>query len=62
MGIKILNPRHIDVVEEGHLKRRTKRFIDWDVVQMQSVYNRYQGGLDIEDMQKLDLKFEGPVI
>ena len=62
MGINVLNPRHLDVVEDGHLKRKTKRYIDWDATQMQSVYNRYQGGLETEDLQSLNLKFEGPVI
>jgi hypothetical protein len=62
MGIETKNPIYVEVVEEGQTKRRSKRFIKWDPELMQKVYNRYQSGLDNDDLKELGLEFEGPVL
>lgn len=60
MNIKVRPPQHADVVEDGEVKRKTKRYIEWDLEQMQTIYNRYQPGVDKEELIKLGLHFEGP--
>jgi hypothetical protein len=62
MGISTKTPVYVDVIEEGHLKRKSKRFIRWDPILMQNIYTRYQSGLDTESLKTLGLQFEGPVI
>ena len=62
MGISTKNPIYVDVVEDGHLKRRSKRFIIWNAELMQTIYTRYQAGLDIGALTTLGLQFEGPTL
>ena len=62
MGIETKTPAYVDVVEDGHLKRRSRRFIKWDSDLMQKVYTRYQAGLANEELKELGLQFEGPVL
>jgi hypothetical protein len=62
MGIETKSPIYVDVVEDGHTKSRSKRFIKWDSDLMQKVYTRYQGGLDNAALKELGLQFEGPVL
>jgi hypothetical protein len=62
LSIKVLPPQHDNVMEGMALKRKTHRYVYWDPIQMQSIYNRYQPGLEPKDLQTLGIHYEGPVI
>jgi len=62
MGVNIKSPQHADIVEDGIFKRKTKRYIEWDAEKMQALYSRYYPGFGKEDMEKLELRSEGPIL